>query len=58
MTIRKLMRKRSFTQSDLARLCSITPAMVSYLVNAKRKPGPNLRAKIARVLKVEPSAIS
>jgi len=55
--LRQLREKAVLTQVELARLADVTPATISDLEASKRKPRPSTVRRLAKALKVKPSAI-
>ena len=44
------MKKRNWNNAELARQAQVSPSAISYIFNDRRKPGPELLAKIAKAL--------
>ena len=56
-TLRQLREKAVLTQAELARLADVTPSTVSDLEANKRKARPSTVRRLAKALRVKPSAI-
>lgn len=51
------MEKRGWKQADLARASSLHRAVISYLINEKRKPGEITVVAIAKAFKLPPEEV-
>ena len=55
--IKKLRKERGLTQVELAVIVNISPVYLGFIENNRRRPSLRTLERLARALKVKPSAL-